>query len=299
VAYFPLLAILVKGIHAVLAFLTEKEALLLTTGLLTLACSILIPFLGNKIWRESPHPEILGFKRESWILLALVSVFPHHFFFLTGYSESLFLLLFVAGIYFLWDSRLIPAALCLSLTAVTRPQGIWILGIVGAFLVFELWKRRIRIRDGIPALAILPLPFLAFLYWNWSATGNAFHFLSLQKNWGRSLDIGGGLLLHLPRYDDSRFLLYASLALGLFTMKNKREPRLLLLAALTLLFAEVPVFYGGFYSYPRLMSVSLGLFVLASDFFSTRILWLLAWLLWSVTRLGIQALTYSVGGWAG
>jgi hypothetical protein len=291
--------IAIKSTHSLFAGLTEQEAALVTSAFLTLVCSIMFVYLGEVIWSNSAYPRIAGVRRESWVLLTLISLFPQHFFFLTGYPEALFLLLFGGGILAVWLNKWVTAAVFLSLTPVTRPQGIWILGIVGAFLILGAFRQRIERRQAIAALGILPLPFFSFLYWNWSKTGDVLYFLHEQKKWGRAFDPASGLLLHLPRYDDSRFLLYSSIGLALYFFQNKTDSRFRLLCLLTIVFAEVPVFYGGFYSYPRLMAVNLGLFILCADFFSEKTNLFLIWCLWSLTRLGVQALTYTSGGWAG
>ncbi len=297
-AFFPLLPWLAQSLQRI-SGLESVPSLLWITNLFNIGASFLALLLGEALWEESTFPSILGFKRESWILIACLSLYPQHFFGMIGYPEPLFLFLFAGGWLALWKNRLLLSALSFSLTALARAQGIWVVAILGLFALYHLLSSKEARLKWFAFGLILALPFLGLLIWNHQITGDFLYFLKEQSKWGRSFDFLSGLKNHLPRYDDSRFFVYCTLGLGIAAFRKKSDPRWLVMIATMIAFAELPIFYGGYYSYVRFVSINLGLFCLASEFLASRPILTFLWLAFSLTRLAIATMTYTSGVWAG
>ncbi len=127
--------------------------------------------------------------------LLLIAVFPAGLFWSAIYTESLFLLLVVGTFAAMRRGWWAAAAGLAGLAAVTRWAGL----LLGAVLLVEYlvqaappgaaWRTRLRgaWRPSGLWLALMPLPFLAFLVYLRGRFGDAFVFLSVEhQGWGHS-----------------------------------------------------------------------------------------------------------------
>ncbi len=297
-AFFPLFALLGKWLSMATP-LSEVNSLLVLSNLFNVISGVLCLYFGQKFWFESSSKSYFGFKLESWILLSSMSFFPQHLFSVVGYTESLFMMLLLAGWLSLWSNALTFSAIFFALTAVTRPQGLWVVGLMGGFAIVQMLKQKQDTMKWIKFGLILIIPFSIFLYWNEAIQGDVFFFLKEQRKWGRAFDFISGLKNHLPRYDDSHVYLYLTLFAAYRWLKSGRDLRVVFLAVMMLAFAEIPLFYGGYYSYVRFVAVNLGLFCFYSEYLAKRPILLLFWLVWSLSRLAISSFNYTQGLWSG
>jgi hypothetical protein len=267
-----------------LAAVVASNVFAVLAGALTL-------YLGERLWPDSPasRAKVLGFGKRSWMLLAAISFFRHGHFWVRGYPEPLFFLLFAGMVLALLQQRWAWAGLCSGLMAVPRPQGIWVMGAFGLIMLLAYLPGKGRERLGISvsarqwlgASALAILPFLAFLAWN------------------REFSLLGGLKSHLPRLEDSRLYLYLSLGASWAYLRRRPGNPWFLIGLATLLMAEVPLFIGGYMSYTRFMDVSLGLFCLIVELCAERPAWFWAWTLWNLSWLATSTYVAAFGGWTG
>lgn len=128
-------------------------------------------------------------------LLLLLAIFPAGLFWSAIYTESLFLLLVVGTFVAMRRGWWAGAAMLAGLAAVTRWAGL----VLGAVLLVEYltqaappgaaWRARLRgaLRPRGLWLALMPVPFLAFLAYLHGRFGDAFVFLSVEhQGWGHS-----------------------------------------------------------------------------------------------------------------
>jgi hypothetical protein len=303
-AFFPLFSIIGK---VFLPFTSGSShlAAIVVSNVFTVIAGVLTLYLAEALWRESER-FILGFRSTSWMLLAVLSFFPYSHFWIRGYPESLFYSLFLAGILAMVSRRWIFASFWIGLSAVTRPQGLWLVAAFGLLLMLsqvrlrERWDLQIGRKTAVYSFLVALFPFAVFLLWNWKSTGSAFYFLEAQKGWGRSFDLILGVKSTLiPKFEDTSLYLYLSLIASFVYILRKTERPWLYIGLTTLMMAQLPLDYGGFYSYTRFMTTNLGLFCIIVEI-GTRVrplFWI--WLVWSLSRLAASAHSAGFGLWTG
>ena len=129
-------------------------------------------------------------ERKSIIVTAVVMLFPAAYFFVSGYPESLFLLLVILSFYFARKENWMLAGLAAALLALTKPYGV----LIAPALFFEYWianskQTKIFLQEYSWVWLILPiLSVLGFMLFNFIKFGNALAFLATEQSWGRSLN---------------------------------------------------------------------------------------------------------------
>ncbi|MDO5112583.1 MAG: hypothetical protein Q4E65_09785 [Clostridia bacterium] len=121
---------------------------------------------------------------------------PAAFFLAAPMTESLFLFLSLMTLYFARRRRFLFACIFAALAGLSRLPGILLAVPVGLEMLFDLCE---RYRNGnafkkklfayIGCMLILPLGFAAYLSINAAVTGDAFRFMTYQKeHWDQSMD---------------------------------------------------------------------------------------------------------------
>lgn len=128
------------------------------------------------------HPTALRAVSFLWLL-------PGGFFFIAPMSESLYLLLCVSALYCMRRERWLLAGLFGAYAAFTRSMGLLLV----VPLFFE-WAHRLKARGvrqrvlSLLPVLIVPLGFACYLWINKTVSGNAFQFLTYQRDhWGQRL----------------------------------------------------------------------------------------------------------------
>ncbi|MEA4956005.1 MAG: mannosyltransferase family protein [Pseudoflavonifractor sp.] len=147
--------------------------------------------------------------RTAWRSLLLLSLYPFSFFFVGIMTESLFFLTTTAGLYSIRRHAWGKAAIWGVLAALTRMQGVILIGAAVAELGSELRplartgpdRRRAFAELGkkLPLLCAPALGSLAYLALNASVTGDAFAFTRMQKHWSQGFRWFSEVLAYLAR----------------------------------------------------------------------------------------------------
>ncbi len=144
------------------------------------------------------HKTVVAFGYDEAIAdrtIFYISAFPTSYFFSLPLTESLFLLLTVGS---LWaarrDSWWVAGAFG-ALASATRYNGLFLLPVL-AVLYWQQCHRPFKLQAKILSLLLLPLGVLAFMFYLFSITGNAFAFIDVQKAWG----VRSGFFLY-PLYE--------------------------------------------------------------------------------------------------
>ena len=128
-------------------------------------------------------------ERKSLIVVAVTMFFPAAYFFVSGYPESLFLLLVILSFYFARKEKWLLAGIAAGLLALTKPYGV----LITPALFFEYWfaygkQTKIFLQKFSWSWLCLPiLSVVGFMVFNFLRFGNALAFLETEQSWGRSL----------------------------------------------------------------------------------------------------------------
>ncbi len=106
-------------------------------------------------------------------------VFPSAFFLSAGYAESLFMAAGTWGLVWLYQGRLLPAACALAFGALTRSQGMLLLGAVCVVLLARREWKVLALIGGVGSLAVG-----GFLLWQHQSFGDALAFVHARRGWG-------------------------------------------------------------------------------------------------------------------
>jgi Gpi18-like mannosyltransferase len=172
-AFFPLYPLLIR-----LGVVLTHRSYLGVALAISNAC-----FLGalGFLWRLTQwefNAEVAG---RTVLYLA---VFPTALFFFAGYSESLFLLLTVASLYYLRRRDWLLAGFLGALASATRVTGILLLvPFVYEYARYSNFSWRKLELKGLIGLALVPVGLLAFMLYLENTVGDAFAFAHYQAAW--------------------------------------------------------------------------------------------------------------------
>ena len=129
-------------------------------------------------------------RRNAMRVVKYIFIFPAAFFFLIPMTESLFLLLSLSCVYFVRQKKWLLGCLCGALAAYTRSPGVLLIvpvaielarDLIGNYKLMDKKAYVLRFTRAVGCLAIISLGLLAYLYINYSVTGNAFQFSIYQR----------------------------------------------------------------------------------------------------------------------
>lgn len=172
-------------------WLTRATAWLIpNTALAGLAVSA-VCFAGGCVYLYRLAAEEYG-ERTALRALALLCAFPYAFFFGGIMTESLFLLTTAAGLYHIRNHQWCRFALWGALAAMTRMQGVLLIGAAVAELCcwirpFERGKaeRLGYVFKRVPLLCLPVLGSVAYFALNYRVAGDPFAFTVMQKHWSQ------------------------------------------------------------------------------------------------------------------
>jgi hypothetical protein len=125
------------------------------------------------------HPDI-----DPQMTVAFLLVYPMAFFLNAVYSESLFLFLSVATVYFALKRNFPVACIWAALASATRIAGVFLVVLLLVEFVQAHGWRSVFTRRVWP-LAVAPLGALAFFTYHWIEFGDFFLYLKAQAPYGR------------------------------------------------------------------------------------------------------------------
>ncbi|HMA37444.1 MAG TPA: mannosyltransferase family protein [Chloroflexia bacterium] len=329
-AFCPLFPLLVRGVTKTLTLLNLHIGdplygnFVLAGLLISNACFLAaLVLLWQLIRQDYPAPVADR-------TLLLIGVFPAGLFWSAIYTESLFFLLVVGTFWAARQGRWPLAAGLAGLAGVTRWAGL----LLGVVILLEYlgrdpaapgWRARVRaIRPDGLWLALVPVPFLAFLTYLQLAFGNAWIFLDAeQQGWRHSASVfplvwldGLGLLIASwtttsPATDPvlhwgggQRFYMYQDLALtALFAglavwagLRRLLRPSELAWLSLGVIF---PLSLGTTLAMTRYLLPLWPAFLLLARALEPRPRLAQGWLVMSTGLLAITAFFWAHGNWVG
>src|SRR5579864_6074096 len=116
------------------------------------------------------------------------AIFPTAIFFSAVYTESLFLALTVASVYYARHGNYVTSGIFGALASMTRVEGM----LTAIPLAYEAWhgwreRRGTALTRGAIGLALVPTGLLVYMGYLYAVVGNPLFFLKIQDNWNRHL----------------------------------------------------------------------------------------------------------------
>ena len=115
-----------------------------------------------------------------------VAIFPTAIFFSAVYTESLFLLLTVASVYYARRGNFITSGVFGALAGMTRVEGV-LTALPLAYEVWRAWRERrgTTLARGVVGLALVPLGLAAYMVYLYALQGDPMAFSKVQAEWDR------------------------------------------------------------------------------------------------------------------
>ena len=117
-----------------------------------------------------------------------IAIFPTAIFFSAVYTESLFLALTVASVYYARHGNFITSGVFGALASLTRVEGI----LIALPLMYEIWqawrqRRGTTLLRGVVGLCIVPVGLFIYMGYLYALVGDPLHFSHVQSSWNRHL----------------------------------------------------------------------------------------------------------------
>jgi len=117
-----------------------------------------------------------------------IAIFPTAIFFSAVYTESLFLALTVASVYYARHGNFITSGVFGALASLTRVEGV----LIALPLIYEIWqawrqRRGTTLLRGVIGLCIVPLGLLTYMGYLYALVGDPLYFSRVQSSWNRHL----------------------------------------------------------------------------------------------------------------
>lgn len=117
-----------------------------------------------------------------------IAVFPTAIFFSAVYTESLFLALTVASVYYARRGNFISAGIFGAIASLTRVEGV----LTALPLAYEAWhawreRRGTTLARGLLGIAIVPAGLGAYMLYLYALVADPMYFMKIQDNWNRHL----------------------------------------------------------------------------------------------------------------
>ena len=303
-AFFPVYPMVVGGV-SVLTTLSPENSGFLISNLCLLISAILLYHIGRRLFNE----------QAGSIAAYLLLVFPTSYIFSGVMTESLFLMLLLAGYFALLKNQYLLAGLLGLLLSATRNTGVLFAGVIVLHWLSSQdfnWKQIRRtlnyVRlDLIISVFLVPLGLLAFMIFLDNRVGDPLAFLNIQRYWEKPV-LGLNPLLAIPFsfidyrleglfihvYNLCYFVLLA--VLGIYAYWKKLLP-MSLLFIMTWIF--VPLTAGSMLALPRYMSVLFPLYLVLAKLIADRKNKWLSMLALAASMCVLCALTYlyTRGNW--
>jgi len=174
-AYFPLYPLLTATLHSATGLSIILSGLFISNICFFIALYYFYCLLATRGFLD---------KQIRFILL-LLALSPANIYFTSMYTESLFLALSLAVLYFAFEHKWFRAFLLTGILSATRPNGIAIL-LPLALILYQDWQTHHKFRLSYFSVVISPLGLLGYMLYLHHHIGDAWAFKHAQAAWGRT-----------------------------------------------------------------------------------------------------------------
>lgn len=285
-AFFPFYPVLIN-------LVSKLTGSFLTAGILI---SIVSSFLAVNMLYQLVSLEFGKHNAKNAVLALLL--FPMSFYFLTVYTEGLFLLLSVATFFFARKNRIFIATITAALASGTRLAG---LGVVLALL---LWVHLRKTKRKNWFVFFAPMGFILYSFYLYQHTGDPFYFITAENYWHRQLVFPGSAFfeslktLTLPGYISGHFNAFLDFVFTLFGIGiiwkvwRKLSIDYAVFAAVSFI---LPLFSPTLLALPRYLLMIFPVFIVLA--FSKNQYSIFAYQIFSTLLLAVFAVMFITGYW--
>jgi hypothetical protein len=173
-AFFPLFPIVLSLFHFItgLSFIGSG-------AVLSQCCIGLAAVFARPLFKD----DISGY----WIFCTLLIAGPLSFYYSTGLTEALFVMLTVIVLVCLQRGNYLAAGAAASLLSATRVTGVFIVLPIAVQAVIDYRRGTLTIGRALLALLLAPIGLIAFMIYMYVHVGDPLAFAHVQWVWGRSL----------------------------------------------------------------------------------------------------------------
>jgi len=176
VVFFPLYPFLIRAAAPLAGGDPVLAGWMVSSVFLVLAAAVLVRLT------QRFHPEI-----DPLMPILFLLAYPTAFILNAVYSESLFLFLSLAAVYYAREEKFLIASLFVAFASATRIAGLFLcVLLLVEFIQSRGWKSLFSRR--VWPLFIAPSGAFGFFLYHWAAFGNFFLYLKIQNNWGRDFE---------------------------------------------------------------------------------------------------------------
>ncbi|MBI2315277.1 glycosyltransferase family 39 protein [Candidatus Daviesbacteria bacterium] len=286
-AFFPLYPILINLVSKITgSFLSAGILISFISSLL--AINLLYKLIAIEFNKEIAQKAVLA-----------LLFFPMSFYFLTVYTESLFLLLTISTFYFARKRQLPLATLTAALVSATRLAG---LGVVLGLISYVYLSGGFNRKNWFVFFA--PLGFILYSYYLYQQTGDPFYFIQAEDYWHRQLVIPGSTIFNslqqlvIPGYiakNFKAFLDFILTILGIGLVWKVFKKLSFDFAIFSLVSLLLPLFSPTLLAVPRYLLTIFPIFIVLA-FYKNQYL-IFAYLVFSLLFLAGFAVLFITGKW--
>jgi len=172
-AFFPLLPLLIKGLHAILGHSYALSGLIVTR---------LFAFGALYMLLRLAHQEYDSIDKAKRIVIYLLA-FPTAFFLFSVYTEPVFLFFIISAFFFARKGNWLLAGIFSFFAALTRITGMILLPVLLLEYLDQIHFNLRKIRFDVLYLGFCLLGIGAYMVYCYVATNNPLEFLAAQKAW--------------------------------------------------------------------------------------------------------------------
>ncbi|THD66232.1 MAG: hypothetical protein E7813_13190 [Bradyrhizobium sp.] len=173
-AFFPLYPIMLSSFHFITGLSLIGSGAVLNQCCIGLAAAFARPLFKN---------DLSGY----WVFCTLLIAGPLSFYYSTGLTEALFVMLTVIVLACLQRGNYLAAGVAASLLSATRVTGIFIVLPIMVQAVIDYRRGTLTIGPALVALLLAPIGLIAFMIYLYVDIGDPLAFAHVQSAWGRSL----------------------------------------------------------------------------------------------------------------
>lgn len=172
-AFFPLYPITLSSFHFITGLSLIGSGAILSQCYIGLAAAFARPLFGND--------------GSYWVFCALLMAGPLSFYYSTGLTEALFVMLTVIVLICLQRRAYLAAGVAAIPLSATRVTGIFIVLPMMIQAIIDYRRGTLPIGRALVALLLVPIGLIAFMIYLYVHVGDPLAFARVQSAWGRSL----------------------------------------------------------------------------------------------------------------
>ncbi|MFH0725363.1 MAG: mannosyltransferase family protein [Pseudomonadota bacterium] len=215
IVFFPLYPLLMRMLAPLAGGNLVVSGWIVSSLFLVLATGMLVRLT------QTHHPDI-----DPLLPVVFLLAYPTAFILNAVYSESLFLFLSLAVVYYARQQRFLLASVFAAFASATRIAGLFLCVLLLVEILQAYGFRSLFSRRVLP-LALAPSGAVAFFSYHWIAFGDFFLYLKVEFNWGRDFEMAASDFVarnnaYLVNMANDLFFLAMGIVIGIVALRRLR-----------------------------------------------------------------------------